>query len=245
MAYFGDTLAHAALLGVAFGLLLELNITLAVFIISSFFAVLLMVWQRNSLVPADALLGILSHGALALGLLALSFMTWIRFDLTSLLFGDILAVTRIDIALIYAGGGIVLVVLCLIWKRLFAATVSIDIAEAEGTSPQVTNIIFTLLLATTIAISLKIVGALLITAMLIIPAAAARRFAINPESMAIVAAVIGCFSVIAGLFASLEWDTPSGPSIVFAATLVFIISMTPLVRWAENTLKPTTGASRD
>ena len=227
LAYFGDTLAHAALLGVALAFLFEVSITLAVFAVSAGVAIALLALQKRASVSADTLLGLLAHATLALGLVALAFMTWVRMDLMGLLFGDILAVSKTDIAVIYGGGLLVLGVLATIWRPLFAATVNHELAEAEGLRPTRANIVFMLLMAMVIAIAIKIVGVLLITAMLIIPAAAARRFASGPEQMAILAAVIGAASVIAGLFGSLQWDTPSGPSIVVAALALFVLSVSP------------------
>lgn len=230
LAYFGDTLSHASLLGVALAFLLNVNITLAVFLICTLVSLLLLTLQRRGGLSSDALLGLLAHSSLALGLVCLAFMTWIRMDLMGFLFGDILAVSRLDIGIIYAGGAAVLVVLAMIWRPLFAATVNTDLAEAEGMQPQRANLIFMVLMATVIAIAMKIVGVLLITALLIIPAAAARRLSGGPEQMAVVAALVGACAVVMGLFASLHFDTPSGPSIVVAAMLLFGVSLFPA--WA-------------
>ncbi|MEX0343568.1 MAG: metal ABC transporter permease [Rhizobiaceae bacterium] len=228
LAYFGDTLAHAALLGVALAFLFEVNITLAVFTVSAIVALLLLLLQRRAVLSGDALLGLLSHSALAIGLVVLAFMTWIRIDLMGFLFGDILSVTKFDIAVIAAGGIAVLAVLIVIWRPLFAGTVSPELARAEGVNYEMANVIYMLLVAAVIAISMKIVGILLITALLIIPAAAARRFAGGPEQMAILASVLGAAAVVGGLFGSLQWDTPAGPSIVVAALALFILSLLPL-----------------
>ena len=228
LAYFGDTLSHAALLGVALAFLFEINVTLAVFVVSVFVSLALLLLQKRATLSSDALLGLLAHSALAVGLVALAFMTWIRVDLMGFLFGDILAVTPIDIAVVWGGGVCVLIVLSMIWRSLFAATVNLELAQAEGMAPERANVIFMLLMAAVIAISMKIVGVLLITALLIIPAAAARRFATGPEQMAILAALIGAVGVIGGLFGSLEWDTPAGPSIVVAALVLFVVSILPL-----------------
>ncbi|GIR78419.1 MAG: zinc ABC transporter permease [Alphaproteobacteria bacterium] len=228
LAYFGDTLSHSALLGVALALLLELNITFTVFCISVVVAMLLMLLQRRASLSSDALLGLLAHSALAVGLVVLAFMTWVRVDLMGFLFGDILAITRADLMMIWFGGVAVFVALIKIWRPLFAATVSYELATAEGTRPDFANIVFTVLLAAVIAVSMKIVGVLLITALLIIPAAAARRFSKSPEQMALIAIIIGVFSVWLGLSGSLEFDTPAGPSIVVAALSFFIFSILPL-----------------
>lgn len=228
LAYFGDTLSHAALLGVALALLFEVNTTLAVFAVSVCVSLALLLLQKKATLSSDALLGLLAHSSLAIGLVTLAFMTWIRVDLMGFLFGDILAVTPQDIAIIWGGGLCVLLALAAIWRSLFAATVSAELAQAEGMQPERSNIIFMLLMAAVIAISMKIVGVLLITALLIIPAATARRFATGPEQMAALSAIAGVLAVFGGLFGSLEWDTPAGPSIVVTALLLFVMTLLPL-----------------
>ncbi|MGG7518666.1 zinc ABC transporter permease subunit ZnuB [Allorhizobium undicola] len=228
MAYFGDTMAHSSLLGVALALMFSINITVSVFAVAALVSVLLLVLQRRKGLSADSLLGILSHSTLAIGLVLVAFMTWIRIDLMSYLFGDILAVTSQDVLVVWLGGAFVIAVLCLLWRPLLAATVSEDIAEAEGLKPERARFIFMLLLALVIAIAMKIVGILLMTALLIIPAATARRFAATPETMALLASVIGAGAVIGGLYGSLSYDTPSGPSIVVAALVLFLLSLLPL-----------------
>ncbi|MEE9315239.1 MAG: metal ABC transporter permease [Rhizobiaceae bacterium] len=222
IAYYGDTLAHSALLGVALALLFQVNIMLSVFAVAFAISLMLFFMQRQNAIASDAVLGMLSHTSLALGLIALGFMTWVRVDIMGILTGDILAVTKSDILLIYAGGAVLLLALASIWKPLFAATVDLELAEAEAMNPKRANLIFLLLMSLVIAISMKLVGVLLVTALLIIPATTARRFATGPEQMAFLAALAGVISVVAGLFASLQWDTPSGPSIVVAAFILFL-----------------------
>jgi zinc transport system permease protein len=228
MAYFGDTLSHAALLGVAFALLLQAEPSLGVFAVALVIALALLGLQRMGSLSSDSILGLLSHSALAIGLVVLAFMSWVRIDLMGFLFGDILAVSAEEIWVIYGGGALVLALLAWIWRPLFTATVSRELAQAEQLNPRRAELVFMLLMAATIAIALKLVGALLITAMLIIPAATARRLAAGPEQMALLAAVIGMLAVILGLFGSLEWDTPSGPSIVVAAFVLFLLSLMPV-----------------
>lgn len=229
MAYFGDTLSHSGLLGVALAFLLELDITFAVFAVSAIVSLCLFMLQKRGGLSSDALLGLLSHSSLALGLVVLAFMSWVRIDLMSFLFGDILAVSRGDIAVILLGGAAGLAALALIWRTLFAATVNRELAQAEGLNTNRAELVFLLLMAVLIAISIKIVGVLLITALLIIPAATARRIASGPEQMALLAALLGAVAVIAGLFGSLQWDTPSGPSIVVAALAMFLVSLSPIL----------------
>ena len=227
LSYFGDTLSHAALLGVAISVLLELDLTLAVFAVAGLISIILLSLQRRTSLPSDALLGLLAHSILAVGLVALAFMTWVRIDLMGLLFGDILAVSPADIGMIWLGGGFVLACLVGIWRPLFAGTVSADLAQAEGMRPRRVELIFTLLIALVIAIAMKIVGVLLITGLLILPAAAARNLAGGPVQMAFISVGTGLCAVISGLFGSLEWNTPSGPSIIVASLIIFVISLAP------------------
>lgn len=230
MAYFGDTMAHSALLGVALSLLFDLNLIIAVFVVAASVSLLLLLLQRAGSLSADALLGILSHASLSVGLVILAFMTWVRVDLVSFLFGDILAVSEGDIDIIWGGGILVLLALVYLWRPLIASTVSEDLAEAEGLNPKRARLIFMLLLALVIAIAMKIVGILLITSLLIIPAATARRFARNPETMAALASGFGVVAVTGGLLASLAWDLPGGPCVVVAAAALFLMGSAVPVR---------------
>lgn len=228
MAYFGDTMAHSALLGVALALLLQTHLLASVFGVAAIISVLLLLLQRRRALSTDALLGILSHSTLALGLVIVSFMHWVRIDLLAYLFGDILSVTWADVALIWGGGLAVLAMLAWLWRPLLASTLSHDLAQAEGLHPERARLLFMLLMALVIAIAMKVVGILLITALLIIPAATARRFARTPEAMAAFASIAGMLAVGGGLGGSLTWDTPSGPSIVVVALALFLLSLLPL-----------------
>jgi len=225
LSYFGDTLSHSALLGVTLAYAFSINISLSVFIISGIVALTLLSLQKKTKLAGDSLLGLLAHSTLAIGLVLIGFLTSIRFDLMGLLFGDILAVTLEDIFIIWFGGLIILGILYYIWKSIFAATVNYDLAAAEGMKPDLSNFIFTLLLAGVIAISIKMIGALLITGLLLIPAATARSLSSNPRQMVILSILVGIISVILGLFSSLELNTASGPSIIVAALVLFILSL--------------------
>ena len=228
LSYFGDTLSHSALLGVTLAYSFSLNISLSVFIISAVVALLLINLQKRTKLAGDSLLGLLAHSTLAIGLVLIGFLSYIRFDLMGLLFGDILAVTIEDIALVWVGGFVILGILYFIWKSLFSATVNYDLSAAEGMKPEVSNFIFTLLLAGVIALSIKMIGALLITGLLLIPAATARNISNSPNQMVFLATLVGIISVIAGLFTSLELNTSSGPTIIVVALILFIISLVPL-----------------
>ena len=225
LAYFGDTLAHSGLLGVTLGFVFSIDLSLSVFVISGIIAMLLLFLQKRTKLAGDSLLGLLAHSSLAIGLVFIALLTSIRFDLMGLLFGDILSVSVNDILIIWLGGGLLLLILFLIWKTLFAATISYDLANAEGMKPEIANYIFTIILAGIIAISIKMIGVLLITGLLLIPPAMSRNFSKSPKEMVIYSILGGIVSVIIGLFCSLELNTPSGPNIIVASMFLFIISL--------------------
>ena len=233
MAYFGDTMAHSALLGVALGAALGLGLGVSVFGVAIAVALLLVALERTARLATDSLLGVLSHSSLALGLVVLSLSaSGYRHDLIGYLFGDVLAVTAWDIAIIWGGGGVCLAVLATIWRGLVAATLHADLAQAEGIPVFRLQTLYVVLMAAIVAVGMKVVGVLLIVALAIIPAAAARGLSRTPEQMAIVASVVGIACGVLGLFGSLWLDTPSGPSIVVAATVLFFASLAvrPLAR---------------
>lgn len=230
MAYFGDTLAHASLMGLALGFLLDVNLYLALTVCCLVLAVLLVTLQRQQLVATDTLLGILAHSSLSLGLVAVSFLDNVRIDLMSYLFGDLLAVTPQDLMYIYIGVAVVSVVLAKFWHALLSTTVNEDLAAVEGHNVDLMRLVLMLLVGLVIAIGMKFVGALIITSLLIIPAATARRFARTPEQMAMCASLIGAVAVLLGLTLSWHFDTPAGPSVVISATAMFMLSQLTRVR---------------
>ena len=223
MAYFGDALAHSALLGVALGLMLSIHPILGVLAAGTVLAVAFTYLQKQQRFAADTVLGLLAHSSLALGLVALGLMENMRVDLLGYLFGDVLALSWNDVVMIYAGASLVLIALMVIWRKLLAVTVEPELAQATGIDPFLIRLLFSLLLAIVVAMAMQVVGVLLITALLIIPAATARRFSSTPERMAVFAASAGAVSVAFGLFGSLTFDTASGPSIVVAALVLFLL----------------------
>ena len=224
MAYFGDTLSHAALFGVALGLMLDVNLTLAVTVGCVLLALLLVTLQQRQPLASDTLLGILAHSTLSLGLVALSFMQDVRIDLMGYLFGDLLAVSPTDLAWIIGGSALVLALLAWLWRPLLAITVHEELARVEGLPVAAIRLALMLLIAVVIAVAMKIVGVLLITSLLIIPAAAAQRHARSPEQMALGASLLGILAVCGGLALSWFKDTPAGPSIVVTAAALFLLS---------------------
>ncbi|MDX1303169.1 zinc ABC transporter permease subunit ZnuB [Photobacterium sp.] len=224
MAYFGDTLSHASLLGIALGFLFDINLNLALIICCLVLAVILVSLQKQKYVATDTLLGILAHSALSLGLVAVSFLDHVRIDLMAYLFGDLLAVTTTDLLWIYGGGLLVLIALFTLWHPLLSMTINEDMAQVEGVNVDLMRLLLMLMVGMVIAVAMKFVGALIITSLLIIPAATARRFSCSPEFMAGLASAIGAVAVVIGLTMSWHYDTPAGPSVVVAAAGMFMLS---------------------
>jgi zinc transport system permease protein len=226
MAFFGHALAHTALLGIGLGTVLALDLTAMTLAVCIGFALLLTLLQEQREIADDTVLGIVSHGALALGVLVISFAGTVRVDLAAYLFGDVLAVSRADLIWIFAGGALVLATLVGLWPSLLRLTLSEELARAEGVRVPAIRTAFMLLMALSVAIGMKIVGILLVISLLVIPAAAARPWARTPEQMAAIAAATGVLAVLSGLQLSLRFDTPSGASIVVAAAALFALSIT-------------------
>ncbi|MEY8709550.1 zinc ABC transporter permease subunit ZnuB [Mangrovibacter phragmitis] len=225
MSYFGDTLAHASLLGVAFGLLLNVSPFYAVIAVTLVLAAGLVWLEKRQHLAVDTLLGILAHSALSLGLVVVSLMANVRVDLMAYLFGDLLAVTPTDLVTISLGVCVVIGLLCWQWRSLLAMTISPELAFVDGVRIQRVKLLLMLVTALTIGVSMKFVGALIITSLLIIPAATGRRFARTPEQMAGYAVLVGILAVTGGLAFSAFYDTPAGPSVVLCAACLFMFSM--------------------
>jgi len=224
MAYFGDTLSHSALLGVSLGFLFDINISVAVCFVCVTVALCLVFLQRQRFIASDTLLGILAHSALALGLIVVSLMDTARINLMAYLFGDLLSISYNDVVWIFAGGLLVLILLSRFWDSLLSITINEELAQVEGVPTTLIRTLLMLMIAVVIAVAMKIVGILLITALLIIPAASARRLANTPEQMAAYASIFGCASVVLGILFSALWDTPVGPSVVVGSAMLFISS---------------------
>jgi zinc transport system permease protein len=224
MAYFGDATAHASILGVALALGFSVSVFVGVLGVALLMAMVIFVLSDRGF-GMDTILGVLAHGALAIGLVAVALTHGARVNLETYLFGDVLTVTRTDLAIIWGGGIVVVAVLWWHWQALLTSTLSADLAFAAGINPRREQLVLTLLLAAVVAVSLKVVGALLITALLIIPAAAARSLARTPEAMAALSMLLGAGAALGGLFMAIRLDTPVGPSIVCVAVAIFAALM--------------------
>ena len=224
MAYFGETLAHTSLFGVALGFFFEVDVILGMIVAVALAALVLGFAQRDKRVGSDAILGILASLTLAAGIIVVSAAGTVRLDLFAFLFGDILAVRIVDLYAIYGAAAAALAALAWFWRKMLAATLHDELARIDGVRVDAINLLLMLLLALVIAVSGRMVGILLVVALLVIPAATARRFAKTPEQMAFMAALAGALAVAGGLWGSFRWDIPTGPSMVVAAGLFCILA---------------------
>ncbi|SNR52119.1 metal ABC transporter permease [Puniceibacterium sediminis] len=223
MAYFGDATAHAAILGVVLSLALSMSVFAGALAVALAMAVTVSSLSGRGY-GMDTMLGVLAHSSLAFGLVAVTFLPGVRIDLSAYLFGDILAVSKGDLLVIWGGAAVVLGLLWARWQQLLLSTLSPDLAYSAGINPRREQLVLTLALAIVVAVAIKVVGALLIGAMLIIPAAAARALSTTPERMAVLAAVIGGLAALGGLQGAFLLDTPAGPSMVCVAAIFFAVT---------------------
>ena len=228
MAYFGDALAHSALLGVAMGLLMGVNPGWSVLACCVIVAFLLVFMQKHyrlgKELSVDTHMGVVAHAGLAGGLVLLSFVDNQRFDLEAYLFGDVLTVMPNDLWRMLTVSVLLAVTLIKLWKPLILLTISEDIAKVEGVSVARLRLIFLLMLAIVVATAIQIVGVLLTASLLIVPAAAARRLSNTPERMVLFATLLGVMAVVTGVLLSLAMDLQAGPAIVLAALVFFVLA---------------------
>jgi len=222
-SYFGATLAHSALLGISIGLFLEIDLTLSIIVISMLVALAIFTLSHYRHLSTDTLLGIMAHSTLAIGLILINLQNNIQMDLMAFLFGDILSVNKTDLTLILFTSVLLWLFYLKHWRSLLNLTLNHELAQVEGVAVKAVQLQYVLLLAFMIALSMKIVGVLLVTSLLIIPAAAARKLSRSPEQMLAYSMGIGVISVLLGLLTSFHYDLPTGPAIVVAATIIFLL----------------------
>lgn len=230
MANFGDALAHATLLGVCFAFLVNINLSIGLISMSILIAGILNFCSYQKQVANDTLLSVLAAATLSIGLIMATLLSNVRMDLLGYLYGDILAVTSNDLITIMVVDILGLAAIIYLWRPLLFITLDEEIARVEGVPVIRIKWSLTIILAAVFAIAMKLVGVLLITALLIIPAATARRLSKTPEQMAIFASLIGMICVLGGITLSSHLDWPAGPAIVVLAFSLFLLSLLPLSR---------------
>ena len=225
MSFFGDAVGHFAFTGIALGFLLGINPILAAIVFSILIAIGVGYLEKRTSLSLDTTIGIFFSGAAALGIFLIGLLRGYRADLFQYLFGDILAITAYDIILAAILSLTTLVVMIFAWRPLLQITFNRDLAKVNGVEVGRWEYVFLILLAIVTAISLKTVGILLVTALLIVPAAAAKQAAKNIKQLLIMTMIISVLSVVFGLFGSYYWNTASGPTIILVSLLFFVLSL--------------------
>jgi len=224
MTYLGDALAHTALLGLSLGLWLSLPLELALAAITMLVAILIALNHRQKDLSIDVFIAIAAHSSLALGLLAISFLPSARLDLMGYLFGDLLNLTPTDLIWLALVAVVVLSWIIMNWRALVLSSLNPELAQLAGLKPKRLQWILSLLIALVIAVSIKLVGALLMTALLITPAAIARAWSRSPQQMMLSAILVSVLAVWLGLGLSYHWDLPTAASIVSLLFAGFVLT---------------------
>ncbi len=225
LSFFSDALGHSALLGIALGVSLRLDPTVVLIPFAVLFALGVNQLARRSRLPGDALLNIVYSSSLALAVVALSRLPGWKGGLQQLLFGDILGVTPRDLALLATLLLATGLCLLLTGRRQILLTIDESLALSRGVAAEGQRLLFVVVLAVVVALSIKAVGVLLISAFVVIPACAARLVSANFRAYMLLSAVLGASCAVLGLLASAAFDLPSGPSVVIVQVLVFLLAL--------------------
>lgn len=224
LAYFGDSLSHATLLGVALSLWLHIPVWGGLVAVCVMIALILASLLAKRQLPSDALLMAVSTTTLSAGLIAISKMDEVRVDLLSYLFGDLLSISSTDLPVFVSCLGLVLLGLAYFWRDLLLTTIDEELAFVEGLPVTKLRLLLLIMLALVVTVAMKAVGSLLITALLVIPSLVARPLVNTPTQMVLLAVMTGVTAVSGGLLSSFYWDTPVGASIVVSAALLFVLA---------------------
>ena len=225
MSFIGAGISHAAFGGVAIGFAAGINPLLTALIYTIFVALGIERTSRKGKISEDVSIGIFYSVSMSLGIAIISLSKSYNIDLFGYLFGNILAITDEEILLTLITAIVVVLTIIIFLKELFLLTYNEEIAQVSGVRIRLLNSVFLIALAVSIVISIKIVGIIMVSALLVIPGATARLFAKNLLSMIALSCLAGTLSVIAGLFLSYEYDIASGACIVLTSAAIFFISL--------------------
>jgi zinc transport system permease protein len=225
LAFLSDTLGHAAVMGVGLGLLLEVTPVFGVLAVA-----LLIVFSLNRVnsfnsALSETTLAIISHTGLAGGIILVGLLPAQSVNLEAILFGDLLATTSADLIRLLITTVVLLLLLLHHWRSFVAVSVSREIAQAEGIEVRKVQFLMYIMIALLVAVMMKVMGVLLIAAMLVIPTTSARLFSRSPEQMVAVSAFYGLGALVGGISSSFQFDWQTGPAIVVSATMLLLITL--------------------
>lgn len=222
MAFFSDSIGHGAFTGVAIGALFgTVDPLIGAILFSAVFAVVITIIKNKSKTSTDTIIGVFSSTAVALGLILLSNGGYNKYS--SYLVGDLLSISPFEILLLLVSFVGVIILWLLIFNKVLLISVNQSLATSRGINTLAVDILFTIAIAVVVTITIQWVGLLIINSLIVLPAAAARNVTSNVRQYHAVSVGISMFSGISGLIASYYLDTPTGPTIVMIAALIFFL----------------------
>ena len=225
MSFFADAISHSAFAGIATGALLGIDLSVSSVAVAILIALLIAFLSEKTSLSHDTVIGVAFSGAIATGMLIMGMLRGYRADLLTFLFGDILAITENDLLLIFAIGILTVAVLLICLKPFLQITFNRDLARVEGVNVRFFEYMLFLIIAIVITVSLKIIGIILVTSLLIVPAASAKNIASSMKRLFVLSSAFGVVSGIIGLACSVYLNTSSGPTIVLVSIGIFFLTM--------------------
>ena len=225
MSFFSDAISHSAFAGLAAGILLGIDLSLSSIAVAILISLLIAFLSEKTTLSHDTIIGIAFSGAIATGMLIIGRLKGYRADIFTFLFGDILAITKTDILLIFVISIFTITILLAFLKPFLQITFNRDLAKVEGINVRFFEYLLFFIIAIVVTVSLKIIGIILVTSLLIVPAAAAKNIASSLKQLFSLSCIFGVVSGIIGLTGSVYLNTASGPTIVLVSIVIFFLTM--------------------
>jgi len=225
MSFFSNAISHSAFAGIALGALLGIDFSVSAIVLAIFIALLIAYLSDKTTLSHDTVIGIAFSAVIASGMLIIGMLKGYRTDLFAFLFGDILAVSRVDLLLIFITGALTIITILIFLKPFLQITFNRDLARVEGIKVRFFEYLLFLIIALVVTVSLKIVGIILVTSLLIVPAAAAKNLASSMKWLFTLSCLFGVTSGVIGLIGSVYLNTASGPTIVLVSIGIFFLTM--------------------
>ncbi|MBI4849592.1 MAG: metal ABC transporter permease [Nitrospirae bacterium] len=231
MSFFSDAISHSAFAGIAVGALLGIDLSVSSVVVAILISMLIAVLSEKTSLSHDTVIGIAFSGSIASGMLVMGMLKGYRADIFTYLFGDILAITNTDLLLLFVIGVLCISALLFFSKPFLQITFNRDLAQVEGINVRLFEYLLFFIIAIVVTVSLKIIGIILVTSLLVVPAAAAKNLALSMRRLFALSCIFGLVSGITGLMLSVYLNTPSGPTIVLVSVGIFFLTMLKRERW--------------
>jgi zinc transport system permease protein len=220
-----DTLSHVSLVGVALGILGNINPLITALITTVIMAFGMENLRENKKIFGESVLALFLSGSLAIAIIIIGLARGLNINVLAYLFGSITTVTETDIYLIFGIGLIVLFTTVIFYRRLFLISYDEEMAAANGLAVKSYNLLLIILAAVTVSLAMRVVGILLVGALMVIPVITAMQFGRSFKQTLILSVILSLVAVVAGLFISFYFDIASGATIVLTSLILFISSL--------------------